>query len=163
MKKGFTLVELLVVIAIMAIMTGIIITSLTSSKAKARDAQRVSDVGQLQLALALYFDRCHSYPSATGNATNDLADASAHCLNPQGGPDIVFSNYISRIPVPPSPTPPSGGYGYYVNGNNTDYVLYALLEGASTASPNSLGNIAKDYGQGSSLCDTNVHYCIGPK
>ena len=62
-KGGFTLIEMLVVIAIIAILTGIIITGLVGSKAKARDAKRASDLSQIALALEQFFDRCDVYPA----------------------------------------------------------------------------------------------------
>ncbi len=167
--RAFTLIELLVVIAIIGLLTGIILTSLTSSKAKSRDAERVSDLGQIQLALELYFDRCHSYPlSATNNAGTDLADGVAHCSDQQGNP-VVFSNYISKIPVPPSGTS-QNYYGYVSSipsGGTvpTDYVLYTVLESTNSASANSLVSGSSEPGYATSLisCDTNTHYCIGPK
>jgi prepilin-type N-terminal cleavage/methylation domain-containing protein len=61
-QKGFTLVELLVVIAIIAILTGIVATNFTSARSRARDAKRISDLGHIQLAIELYFDRCKQYP-----------------------------------------------------------------------------------------------------
>ena len=52
---GFTLVELLVVISIIGLLAGIVLSSLNSARAKGRDARRVSDIKQLQLALTLYY------------------------------------------------------------------------------------------------------------
>jgi general secretion pathway protein G len=61
-KNGFTLIELLVVLAIIAILTAIVTTNFTTSKSKARDAKRVSDIAQIQLALEMVFDKCNAYP-----------------------------------------------------------------------------------------------------
>lgn len=63
-KKGFTLIELLVVIAIIGLLSTIIIASLSSSKAKGRDAKRVADIRTLQLALEGYFNDNGFYPTA---------------------------------------------------------------------------------------------------
>jgi prepilin-type N-terminal cleavage/methylation domain-containing protein len=65
MKKGFTLLELLVVIAIIGILSSVIMVSLGNAKIKARDARRLHDISQIQLALELYYDKNGSYP-ATG-------------------------------------------------------------------------------------------------
>jgi prepilin-type N-terminal cleavage/methylation domain-containing protein len=53
---GFTLIELLVVIAIIGLLSTIVLASLNTARMKSRDARRLSDVKQLQLALAVYAD-----------------------------------------------------------------------------------------------------------
>ena len=67
-KKGFTLIELLVVIAIIGILSSVVLASLSTARQKSRDAKRISDVGQIQLALELFFDASQSYPSTTPGA-----------------------------------------------------------------------------------------------
>jgi len=135
-RKGFTLVELLVVIAIIAILSGIIITSLTGAKSKSRDAQRISDLNQIQLALEQFFDRCGQYPP-TPLATTAQCPASS---------SITFGSFISVIPVDPSS--PHNSYGYAVNSLNTDYVLHATLENQNAAQNNSYpeSNFSVDTG-----------------
>jgi len=54
MKKGFTLVELLVVVAIIGLLTGMVVISIKTVKAKARDSQRVSNITTIATSLALY-------------------------------------------------------------------------------------------------------------
>lgn len=61
--RGFTLIELLVVIAIIGILATIVMVSLNTARGKARDARRVSDVRQIQLALQMYYDAQGSYPT----------------------------------------------------------------------------------------------------
>ncbi|MBI4134856.1 MAG: prepilin-type N-terminal cleavage/methylation domain-containing protein [Candidatus Sungbacteria bacterium] len=62
-KSGFTLVELLVVIAIIGVLASVVLASLNSARKKSRDARRVADLKQLQLALELYFDsNGNTYP-----------------------------------------------------------------------------------------------------
>lgn len=93
-KKGFTLIELLVVIAIIGILSSVVLASLSTARQKSRDAKRISDVGQIQLALELFFDASQSYPSTTPGvftgqdaAVQQLASASYA--------------FLPKVPVPP--------------------------------------------------------------
>jgi len=61
-KKGFTLIELLVVIAIIGLLSTIVIVSLNSARAKARDAKRKTDLKQIQVALEMYWDHYGTLP-----------------------------------------------------------------------------------------------------
>ena len=151
-KSGFTLIELLVVIAIIAIITAVIITSILSSRIKARDARRVSDVNQIQLALEQFFDKCHAYPVSLS--------LSANCT---GG--TTFSNFISVIPQDPST---HALYDYSTNSTHTDYVLHAALESNSDALLDSLSSDPPTPTTPSWLsaftCSTpHFEYCVGPK
>ena len=62
--KGFTLIELLVVIAIIGILSSIVLASLNTARQKSRDARRVADIKQVQLAMQLYYDASSTYPTA---------------------------------------------------------------------------------------------------
>jgi len=52
-EQGFTLIELLVVIAIIGLLSTLAVVSLSGARAKARDAQRLSDVKQLSTMLEI--------------------------------------------------------------------------------------------------------------
>lgn len=62
-KRGFTLIELLVVIAIIALLSSLVFASLSTARAKSRDARRIADLRQIQTALEMYFDTNNVYPS----------------------------------------------------------------------------------------------------
>jgi prepilin-type N-terminal cleavage/methylation domain-containing protein len=111
-SKGFTLIELLVVIAIIGILSSVVLASLSTARAKSRDARRISDIGQIQLALELYFDSSSSYPVAGTNAAT--ADPTITGLAP---------TYIPKIPVDPLAT-----QHYLYGASSTTYVLGAKLE-----------------------------------
>lgn len=106
-KKGFTLIELLVVIAIIGILSSVVLASLNSARQKSRDARRVADVKQLQLALELYYDSNSSvYPTALS---------------------ALAPNYIAVVPTDPN----GGAYQYSGLGSGascTSYHLGATLE-----------------------------------
>ncbi len=85
--RGFTLIELLVVIAIIGILASIMIAGLSGAKASGRDAKRISDIKNLQLALGLYYNDNLSYPKVAD--ANNLATA------------LVNGGYISKIPTDP--------------------------------------------------------------
>src|SRR5262245_18472105 len=72
--RGFTLIELLVVIAIIGVLASIVLASLDSTRKKGRDAKRLSDIKQLQLALELYYDNYNEFPDGDG-ATGGLTAA----------------------------------------------------------------------------------------
>ena len=69
-KRGFTLIELLVVIAIIGLLSSIVFASLNTVRAKGRDARRVSDMKQVQIALEFYYDRYGYYPPAPNWGNN---------------------------------------------------------------------------------------------
>lgn len=111
MKVGFTLIELLVVIAIIGVLASIVLASLNTARRKSRDARRISDVKQIQLALELYFDSLSSpsYPvaSATCNATTayglEVVATGGFIPGIPRDPNATVNCY--RYATPPAPTP----------------------------------------------------------
>ena len=144
--KGFTLIELLVVIAIIGLLASIVLASLNTARKKSRDARRIADVKQLQLALELYFDaNSGTYP--LGTDMSGLATA-----------------YIPAIPTAPSP----GSYSYQAlndssgacgSGTCVSYVLRTQLEENLTGGPLSSdvdGTVVLD------CADASRYYCVRP-
>ncbi len=106
---GFTLIELLVVIAIIGILSSIVLASLNSARKKGRDARRVADIKQIQLALEMYFDDNGSYPTSLGA--------------------LETGGQIASVPTPPSGTTQTAySYAYYPATSPTYYHLGAILE-----------------------------------
>jgi len=167
--RAFTIIELLIVIAIIGILTGVILTSLSSSRSKARDVKRVSDMGQIQLALELYYDRCKHYPASAGAV--DVNDATC---------TLKITDFISAIPTPPTGIFTNNGYyKYYTNGSppNT-FILSTRLENAtellddgysynnqlnSPVPPIADKNICTNKSGSNIGGVVQYHYCLGPK
>jgi prepilin-type N-terminal cleavage/methylation domain-containing protein len=145
-KKGFTLIELLVVIAIIGILSSVVLASLSTARQKSRDAKRISDLGQVQLALELYFDRIQSYPSTTPSICGAGAAACVGTANGATGKDaaIIGLAATNQAFLPKAPVPAGGGgasIAYYYIGIDsaaaectaatqscTSYMLGATLE-----------------------------------
>jgi prepilin-type N-terminal cleavage/methylation domain-containing protein len=168
-KGGFTLIELLVVIAIIAILTGIIITGLVGSKAKARDAQRASDLSQISLALELYFARCDQYPTPdTGskidnNSLNDGNPVNGVTVCPMNNNgQVTLGSFISKIPTDPSTGNP---YDYVTNGTPpSDFVLHTTFESPNSVSTQSAPEPSWSSGFScpTNPSSTNLIYCVRP-
>ncbi len=169
-RSGFTLIELIVVIAIIVLLSSIMFVNFGSARAKARDAQRISDLSQLQLAFSLYFDRCSQYPSSLS--------ASANNGCPTTPTAVSLGTYIAQIPVPPAGAGQSV-YDYAVlnnaSGQPVNYVLHTKLEYYNAAVAKSLNasSIPQTGGTWSpsttaapytscSNGSASVDYCVGP-
>ena len=84
------MIELLVVIAIIGILASIVLVSLGGARAKARDAQRVSDVKQM--ALILEMEESSSHAQALTGCT-DWTASTTRCTGPVEVTD-QFPNFI---------------------------------------------------------------------
>ncbi|MFH1781437.1 MAG: prepilin-type N-terminal cleavage/methylation domain-containing protein [Patescibacteria group bacterium] len=136
-QKGFTLIELLVVIAIIGILATIVLVSLNSARAKARDTRRASDLHQLALALEMYYDAIGGYPV--------LAACGAI-------PAALAPTYISNVPADPGTTT------YQYGGSAIDYVLKATMEDSLPDNSYKLTD-ASTFG---CTCAGALEYCIKP-
>ena len=106
MKKnshGFTLIELLVVIAIIGVLATIILASLNSARAKARDSARASNIKQLTNALFLVADKNGgTFPSSGGTK---CLGVDGSCWGGAFSGSATLNNaikeFMSSIPVDP--------------------------------------------------------------
>ena len=145
-ERGFTLIELLVVIAIIGILSSVVLASLNGARRKGRDARRISDLKQIQLALEMYYDANGSeYPDALSS---------------------LAPTYISTVPTDPQ-TGVSYNYGNLTSaaascavatGVCSSYILGATLEDSANAALNQ--DIDGTPAEGSSCAD--AAYCVQP-
>jgi len=131
-KKGFTLIELLVVIAIIGILSSVVVVSLNSARAKARDAKRIADIGEIKKAMELYYDSHNQYPE---NAAALLWDD-----------ELVAEGLLPSVPVPPN-----NGEAYIYIADDADGFLSYQLAATLEQVPAQTGVLASDRDCDSSL------------
>jgi len=134
-RGGFTLIELLIVIAIIGVLATLLMVNFVGVRQRARDAQRKSDLRQIQSALEIWRSDNGSYPASSefGACGSVLKSGS--------------TTYMAKIPCDPSNT---GRYVYtYVSsggvGNSSGYNIYACLE--------NVGDSQKDSANNSTYCN----------
>ena len=162
-KKGFTLIELLVVIAIIGILSSVVLASLNTARKKGRDARRIADLKQLQLALELYYDANQSYlVVASGGVTG--------AGFPTGLDALVTNGFISSIPQDPT----NGGTQVYSYASAdgagaactaapcASYVIKGVIEqGASAVPAGDVDGTWAGLAGGATTCDDPA-YCVKP-
>ncbi len=156
-SKGFTLIELLIVIAILAILATVVLLVINPVQmfAQARDSQRISDLGALSNATALYLTTvvspdldgtggfaCGTHFGATiagavenfDTAALSLYGAFEQTVNglgwvPVNYNDISGGSPLSSLPVDPTNTSASGYYYTYACDNTNKWFEFnAALE-----------------------------------
>lgn len=119
---GFTLIELLVVLAIIGILAGLVLASLSSSRARARDAQRKSDLRQIRTALSLRQVDIGSYPNYdTGEFIRNMATSFI-----EAPPST--KKYLQNLPTDQKYKDTTQDYCYRSYQNAHAYILWAQLE-----------------------------------
>ena len=114
-KKGFTLIELLVVIAIIGILSGVVLTSLSSARTKANDAKVQSQLGGIRTAAEVYY------------ADNNNYGTAATACNAGMFADSKLSPYLADLPSY------AGTYKGCVS-TGTAYAVYAMLPSSPATS-----------------------------
>lgn len=143
-KKGFTLIELLVVVSLIGILATLVVANLNSARERARDAQRKSDLRNIQTALRLYYNDNAGYPqSSTGN----IVGCSGNCVWGQSWTQNGIT-YMNVLPGDPLSTQ---NYTYTGVVGGEDYALKACLE-----------NKSDDKGIEDPTCDSGFKYEVKP-
>lgn len=125
-KKGFTLIELLIVIAIIGVLSSLLMVNFIGVRQRARDAQRKTDLRQVQSALEMYRADVGRYITA-----DDFNSVDTDCIGSNGSAfdcdEATATIYMQEIPGDPS----SGTYCYWVNASSTKYYIVSCLENNS--------------------------------
>ncbi len=107
-NQGFTLIELLIVIVIVGILAVLIVPSLLSGPARARDSQRKSDLRKIKASLESYYNDNNAYPANLNVLTQGTVP------------------YLTSLPTDPKT---HQNYVYITVGNPPNsYILRANLE-----------------------------------
>lgn len=148
-RRGFTLIELLIVIAIIGVLSTLLMVNFVGIRQRARDAQRKSDLRQIQSALEMYRSDVGSYPvvdpASKLNSTNCPTSSSFV---------YVSTIYMQKVPCDPltSDYYNSGNYSYYSSDGRT-YALCACLENTSETTGSPLSCINNG-------CSSNIYYVL---
>jgi type II secretion system protein G len=124
LENGFTLIELLVVIAIIGILTSVLMVNFIGVRQRARDAQRKTQIKQLQAAFEVYRSDKGQYPCFSGGC--DVNNAST-----VDNLTATLGSYLSddiKDPLNTSACP-----NYLVSSTGSTYTIYAVLENANDA------------------------------
>lgn len=152
--RGFTLIELLVVISIISLLASVVLASLNSARAKARDARRIADFKQIQTALAFYFDKYGKYPNETPVTTNPWSDNFNNMAQ-----QLVTEGFLPTAPKDPSiPT----AYNYYNYGGSIGGLL-VVNNGLESISPTTVGPYGSCRPFGANWCSStnpSTQYCL---
>ena len=146
-QRGFTVIELLVVIAIIAILSSIVVVSLSSDRLKARDTRRVADIKEVEKALNIYALNHNDLPeeqTVNGGCYNNWETS---CDFPSSFIDTLrTSGVMDRVPKDPI-NDNEHFYAYFHYDSNDhlsggdgcpdSYVILAIkkLEGGQLAQP----------------------------
>jgi len=163
---GFTLIELLVVISIISVLSSIVFGALNDARTKARDAQRIQSLKEIQKALELYYnDNDGTYPIVDQLLFWDGVISTGSDWSADLG--IRLAPYIASMPLDPVNDRTSIGFGtllgdttyaYYYTSNGATYDLITWFETEHT-----LRCANKDWVVDAGLfaADTTGRWCTG--
>ncbi len=151
-KEGFTLIELLVVIAIIGILAAVVLASLNSARAKARDASRIQIVQQIEKALHLYYLDNGRYPPlqhgmGSESSCGSQTDNWGHCDRLKLLKDAL-APYISIDPTSLSQGTQGNYYYNYSSKGGDGYQTFGLMVYLESSQPDDGGYYTGAYEAG---------------
>lgn len=146
-KQGFTLIELIVVIVIIGIMTALVTVNFIGIRQRGRDAQRKSELRQIQSSFEFYRQDQSEYPELT-----DLPSCGSVFSEPVSG-----VRYMQKYPCDPNGTSYYNGGVYFYDRPSADtYNLVACLENENDRD----SNVEESFTGGSGTCDSGSFYVL---
>lgn len=109
-NRGFTLIELLVVISIIGLLSSVVLASLDSARGKARDAKRIQDIKQLEIALDLHYESHGSFTQPEALCSDTSYGGLGGCGDPGGTGDwasnsdmrdLITDGFFTELPKDP--------------------------------------------------------------
>lgn len=131
--KAFTFIELLVVLGIIAVIATFAISTFRGAGEKARDAERKSDLKNIQTALRIYYNTYNTYPANPAATDYRMSACGSACTNAcpwNNAWSCGTTVYMASLPGDPK----SGNPAYrYTQINSDNYTLQACLERTNDA------------------------------
>ena len=157
-QKGFTLVELLIVVAIIGVLATLLMVNFIAVRQRARDAERKSDIRQIQSALELFRSDEGLYPNASPPTTTLYNGASCPDSSALAVLDPTTQNkntYMAKIPCDPNGIGYYNAGEYFYSGGGSTYTLGACLENTADTQQGTTGT-----SPGGSGCSSGWYFVV---
>lgn len=150
--NGFTLIELLIVVAIISILSTLLMVNFIAVRQRGRDAQRKSDLRQVQSALELYRADQNTYPASNTNNAVGNCNSSASI-----GSEACDTIYMKTVPSDPIGSTYYNSGNYFYSSDGSTYTLASCIENKSDKDSN-VKNTAPE--ESTSECSSGYYYVL---